>query len=329
MNCSSTILTGIKPTGSPHLGNYTGAIRPALEKIKNMKGQSYLFIADYHALTALPNPKEWTQNVYEVTAAWLACGADPNQTIIYKQSDIPELFELYWVLSCLTTKGLLNRSHSYKAYLQDKKDDSHIQMGVFNYPILMAADILLFQAHFVPVGADQFQHLEITRDLAGKFNHSFKTSLMTLPKALEKKPHSLPGIDGRKMSKSYNNHIPLFCSSSELKKKIMKIKTDSLAPEEPKDPESSILFQLYKEFAEPPQTQLLENKLKKGCGWGEVKTALFELLEDKLKAQKQTYQSLLSDPPRIDQILREGAVKARKKAQKMIQQVRKIIGVIH
>lgn len=323
----STLLTGIKPTGVPHLGNYVGAIQPALKKIKDLKGQSYLFIADYHALTTLPEPKEFNQNVYEVTAAWLACGADPNKTIIYKQSDIPELFELYWILSCLTPKGLLNRAHSYKAHIQDKKDDSHIQMGVFNYPILMAADILLFQSNFVPVGSDQFQHLEITRDLAGKFNHFFKTSLLVSPEPLKEEKTSLLGIDGRKMSKSYNNHIPLFCSSNELKKKIMKIKTDSLAPETPKDPDSSIVFNLYKEFAESQQIKNLENKLKKGCGWGEVKLELFELLEQKFQTQKQTYQSLLSNKQKMDQILSEGAVKARVKAQQVIQQMRKIIGV--
>ncbi len=325
----STLLTGIKPTGVLHLGNYVGAIQPALKKIKDLKGQSYLFIADYHALTTLPNPKELNQNVYEVTSAWLACGVDPNKTIIYKQSDIPELFELYWVLSCLTPKGLLNRAHSYKAHIQDKKDDSHIQMGVFNYPILMAADILLFQSNFVPVGSDQFQHLEIARDLAGKFNHSFKTSLMVPPEPLKEEKISLPGIDGRKMSKSYNNHIPLFCSSNELKKKIMKIKTDSLPPEAPKDPESSIVFQLYKEFAEVSQTNNLENKLKKGCGWGEVKLELLELLEQKFQTQKQIYQSLLSDKQKMDRILKEGAVKARVKAQEVIQQVRKTIGVTY
>ncbi len=309
------------------MGNYTGAIQPSLKKIKKLKGQSYLFIADYHALTTLPHPKELNQNIYEAAAAWLACGVDINKTALYKQSDIPELFELYWVLSCLTPKGLLNRSHSYKAHIQDRKDDSHIQMGVFNYPVLMAADILLFQSHFVPVGADQLQHLEITRGLAGKFNRSFKTSLMTLPEPLVEEKKSLPGIDGRKMSKSYNNHIPLFCAESELKKKVMKIKTDSLAPETPKEPQSSIVFQIYKEFAQPQQTKTLENKLKKGCGWGEVKLELFELLEKNLKPQKQVYQSLLSDKKKIDRILNEGARKARVKAQQVIQQMRKIIGV--
>lgn len=325
----SILLTGIKPTGVPHLGNYVGAIQPALEKIKNLKGQSYLFIADYHALTTLPKPKEFNQNVYEVTAAWLACGADPKKTIIYRQSDIPELFELYWVLSCLTPKGLLNRAHSYKAYIQEKKDDSKIQMGIFNYPILMAADILLFQSNFVPVGTDQFQHLEITRDLAGKFNHTFKTSLMVLPEPLKAEKISLPGIDGKKMSKSYNNHIPLFCSSNELKKKIMKIKTDSLSPEDPKDPQSSIVFRLYKEFAETSQTTNLENKLKKGCNWSEVKLELFELLSKKFQTQKKIYDSLLSDKKKMNQILSEGARKARIKAQEFIQQVRKITGVTH
>jgi len=325
----STLLTGIKPTGVPHLGNYVGAIQPALKAIQHLKGQSYLFIADYHALTTLPGPKEFNQNVYEVTSAWLACGTDPKKTIIYKQSDIPELFELYWVLSCLTPKGLLNRAHSYKAYIQEKKDGSHIQMGIFNYPILMAADILLFQSNFVPVGSDQLQHLEITRDLADKFNHTFKTSLMVPPEPLKEKQISLPGTDGRKMSKSYNNHIPLFCPSRELKKKIMKIKTDSLPPEDPKDPQSSIVFQIYKAFASNQQTKNMEDKIKRGCSWGEVKLELFELLEKKFQTQKKIYQNLLSDKEKMDRILHEGAAKARIKAKKVMQQVRKTIGIIH
>ena len=228
----------------------------------------------------------------------------------------------------LLQKGFLNRAHSYKAHVQEKKEDSHIQMGVFNYPVLMAADILLFQSHFVPVGSDQHQHLEMARDLAGKFNHRFKTSLMIPPEPLREDQAVLPGIDGRKMSKSYNNHIPLFCPSNELKKKIMKIKTDSLSPTTPKDPKTSLVFQIYKEFAEMQKTEKLEDKLKKGCGWGEVKLELFELLEQKFQKQKEAYLSLLSNKQKIDRILHEGAVKARRKAQEVLQKVRKVIGVI-
>ena len=239
------ILTGIKPTGEVHLGNYIGAIRPALECAKNTQYISYLFIADYHSLTTLPQPTDLQKMVYAVSAVWLACGLDPKQNIIYRQSDIPELFELHWILSCLTPKGLMNRAHSYKALVQRnqqaKRDniDHAINMGVYNYPVLMSADILLFSANEVPVSQDQAQHLEIARDIAIKFNHIFKSSLLTVPQAIIT-PYILPGLDGRKMSKSYNNHIPLF--SQKLESYIKKIKTDSSLPSDPKDPKDSILF---------------------------------------------------------------------------------------
>ena len=329
-----TLLTGIKPTGCPHLGNYIGAIQPALSQIKQLQNTNYLFIADYHSLTSLKDPSLLSHITYQVAASWLACGVDPKKTIIYRQSDIPELFELYWILSCWTPKGLLNRAHSYKAYIQAnshrKKEevDQGINMGLFNYPILMAADILLFQAELVPVGKDQTQHLEITRDIADKWNRHFKSSIMILPQAVHSTTTPcLPGLDGQKMSKSYNNHIPLFCSEKELKQKVMKIKTDSLPPSAPKDPNTSTVFQIFKAFANSEQTTAFQNKLQKGCGWGTAKLDLANLLEDQLKSKRQVYDSLMNDLSQVENILKEGAVQARTQAQKMLSKIRKTIGL--
>ena len=322
---SQTLLTGIQATGQPHLGNYVGSIQPALEHLKGRT--SYLFIADYHALTNKQTQKQLKQNVYEVAATWLACGVNPKETIIYRQSDIPEVFELYWILSCVTPKGLLNRAHSYKAHKNKSKNteeaDFELNMGVFNYPLLMAADILLFQAHIVPVGKDQLQHLEMARDIAAKFNRNFKTKILIPPKEQLGYQESLMGIDGRKMSKGYNNHIPLF--SKDLKKKIMKIKTDSLPPESPKDPKTSIVFHLYKAFASSKQTQEFEKKLKKGVGWGDAKQELYQLLENHFSKKRQVYESFVSHPEKIDRILEDGAKRARVKSLEMMREIKKII----
>ena len=328
-----TLLTGIKPSGRPHLGNYIGAMRPALKKIKEAQN-SFLFIADYHSLTSIHQPDALKTAVHQTACAWLACGLDPSKTILYRQSDIPELFELYWILSCLTPKGLMNRAHSYKAVLQENKNkqtkdlDSGVLMGLFNYPILMAADILLFQAEWVPTGKDQRQHLEMTRDIAAKFNKTFKSSLMKIPSAQEQGSSDfLPGIDGRKMSKSYDNHIPLFCSSKELKKKIMKIKTDSLAADAPKNPETSLIFSIYKAFASAQQSQAVKEKMREGISWGKLKTELFELLEQQLSPKRKLYDSLIVQTKKVNQILEEGAAKARRQAKKTIEQARKAIGI--
>ena len=327
-----TILTGIKPTGMPHLGNYIGAIRPALEQAKDSSVNSYLFIADYHSLTTVQNPQQLHKMIHEVCSAWLACGLDPQKTIVYRQSDIPELFELQWILSCLTPKGLMNRAHSYKALVQanremDRKNlDSGINMGVFNYPVLMAADILMFSADEVPVSADQAQHLEIARDMALKFNHTFKSQLLKTPDT-KVTGALLPGLDGRKMSKSYNNHIPLFCSSKDLKKIIMKIKTDSLSPEEPKDPESSLLFSIYKAFSSSQEIESLSALYKKGVGWGEVKQLLYEKLETYLCEKRKRYDFFMDNPKEVNAILVKGTQKARQQAQSFLQKVRTAIGI--
>ena len=329
---SRIILTGIKPTGMPHLGNYVGAIQPALELTKDSSVTSYLFVADYHSLTTVHDAQALSQMIHQVSAAWLACGLDPKKTIMYRQSDIPELFELNWILSCMTPKGLMNRGHSYKALIQAnqlagrRNTESGINMGVYNYPILMSADILLFSADEVPVSEDQEQHLEITRDIALKFNHIFKAELLKPPQTLVK-TKLLPGLDGEKMSKSKDNHIPLFCSSTKLRKIIMRIKTDSSSPSEPKDPDNSILFSIYKAFASKEQTKTLADKYSKGIGWGEVKELLYLLLEENLSEKRKVYEFLMNNPGTIDSILKEGAKKAREKAQPLMKKIRKTIGI--
>ena len=330
---SKILLTGIKPTGMPHLGNYIGAIKPALELAQNSEVKSYFFVADYHSLTTVRSATALQKMIYQVSSAWLACGLNPEKTLIYRQSDIPELFELNWILSCVTPKGLMNRGHSYKALLQEglrarkQHPESSVNMGIYNYPILMSADILLFSAHEVPVSEDQAQHLEITRDIALKFNQAFNTHLLKAPKTLIK-TKLLPGLNGEKMSKSKGNHIPLFCSSQELKKSIMKIKTDSSPPEEPKNPENSILFSLYKAFATKEQTARLLDQYQQGIGWGKAKEMLYLLLEEYLSEKRRLYDSFMADPGKIDAILKAGAEKARKTARPFMQKIKKATGIL-
>lgn len=329
---SKIILTGIKPTGMPHLGNYIGAIQPALELAQNPSITSCLFVADYHSLTTIHNAQTLNQMIHQVSAAWLACGLNPKKTTIYRQSDIPELFELNWILSCMTPKGLMNRGHSYKALVQAnrlagrKNEESGVNMGVYNYPILMSADILLFSADEVPVSEDQKQHIEMARDIALKFNHTFKTQILKPPKSLVK-TKLLPGLDGEKMSKSKENHIPLFCSSKDLRKAIMKIKTDSSDPDAPKNPEESIIFSIYKAFASKQQTEELRDKYRKGIGWGEAKQLLYLLLEEHLSEKRKVYESLIKEPEKVNSILKEGAKKGREKISPLMRKIRKTIGI--
>ena len=328
---SKITLTGVKPTGMPHLGNYIGAIRPALRRASQAgPGQSFLFIADYHSLTSVQNPTLLRQMVREVSCAWLACGLNPQKTLFYRQSDISELFEMNWLLSCLTPKGLMNRGHSYKALIQaaegSKNPDAKINMGIYNYPILMAADILLFSADEVPVSEDQKQHLEIARDIALKFNRIFNRPLLKEPQALISGP-VLPGTDGRKMSKSYGNHIPLFLPPAELRKKVMSIKTDSLPPEAPKTIQNSTLFALYRAFASEEKTKALTLRYKEGISWGEVKELLYEELEAHLTSQRSRYQEWMQSPDRLNNLLKEGAHKARLHARSQIQKIRQVIGI--
>jgi len=326
-------LTGIKPTGMPHLGNYVGSIRPALEAAKDNKVQGYYFIADYHSLIAVHAGKVLNDYIYEVAAAWLACGLDPEKIVIYKQSDVPEIMELNWILSCFTSKGLMNRAHAYKAAVQDNKengkDEDHgINIGLYTYPMLMSADILFINTHLVPVGEDQLQHIEIARDIASSFNHIYGETFV-LPEAIVEKGEGalLPGLDGRKMSKSYNNHIPLFLTEKKLKKMINKIKTDSSEPEEPKNPDDSLIFDLYKFFATREEQDALAKRYKEGIGWGHAKLELFEVVNRELKGARERYTALMEDRQKIDLILQAGAQKVRAIAKVQLAEVKKKIGV--
>jgi tryptophanyl-tRNA synthetase len=323
------VLTGVKPTHIPHLGNYLGAIKPAIQLAQSAK-ESFLFIADYHSLTTIQKGSELRDFTYQVAATWIACGVDPNKTIIYRQSDVPELFELAWILANQTPKGLMNRAHAYKAKVQEneetKKDDLDfgVSMGLFAYPVLMSADILLFNADVVPVGEDQVQHIEIARDIAQKFNRTYD-EVFKLPRAHIQAKTLVPGLDGRKMSKSYGNHIPLFQDSKAMRKLVMKIVTDSLPPEAPKDPETSNIFQLYKQFATKEQISELEALYGKGIGWGVAKEHLFNVLDAYFARSRDKFNTLMSDTKVLEDALLRGAERARVIAQPLMKQVRTLV----
>lgn len=325
-------LTGVKPTGMPHLGNYIGAIKPAIDMAISGEYQSYYFIADYHSLISVHDPKLLKSYIYEVAATWLAMGLDPQKVTLYKQSDIPEILELHWMASCFTIKGLMNRAHAYKAMVQEnaenERDEDHgVNMGLFTYPILMACDIMILNADVVPVGADQIQHIEIARDIATTFNNSYGQKLK-LPKAIVREGNKLlVGLDGRKMSKSYNNHIPLFTTEKELKKLINRITTDSSDPATPKNPDESLIFDFYSEFASKEKTSALREWYLRGIGWGEAKMELLSVLNETLKGPREKYTELMANPRRIDLILEEGAARVRPKAQALVKDLKKTIGV--
>ena len=327
------VVTGIKPTGTPHLGNLAGAILPSLALSQDASRQSFYFIADLHALTSLPDPRVLRQHTYDVAATWLAMGLDPQKTIFYRQSRVEEVLELYWFLACLAPKGLLNRSHAYKAAVAEslgkgEEGDSGVLMGLFNYPILMAADILLYKGQEVPVGRDQLQHLEIARDLATKFNLTYGADILVLPEASHQKDTPpLPGLDGRKMSKSYHNTIPLFCSSDVLRSLIFKIKTNSLPPQAPKDSQTCTLFQIFRLFASAQEVETMGKRYESGIGWGEMKEVVFQLLENHLGSRRATYLQLMENPTQLEDILQEGEEKARTLARQVIQEVRSQIGL--
>ena len=325
-------LTGIKPTGIPHLGNYLGAIRPALELTKTCEAR--YFIADYHALNACKDPALLRQMTLEVAAAWLAAGLDPDKVLIYKQSLVPQTHELLTILLAFTPKGLMNRAHAYKAMLQSNAEagrdpDDGVNMGLFTYPVLMAADILLFDTDFVPVGKDQFQHVEMAVDIAQSFNYVYSCEALKIPQALSSDVSSiLPGLDGRKMSKSYDNTIPLFVPEKQLRKLIMRIITNSQEVEEPKDPDTCTIFSIYKNFATEAQIQDLRQRyLAGGMGWGHAKQELFELMNAHLSPMRARYDELMANPAEIDRILAEGSAKARDLASEKIRQLRQVIGV--
>lgn len=326
------VLTGIKPTGQIHLGNYIGAIKPALKLAENDEDQAAYFIADYHGLTKIHDRETFRTLTYGVAATWLALGLDPEKVIFYRQSNVPEIFELNWILACFTPKGLMNRAHAYKGIVDSNKlagkdIDDGVNMGLFTYPILMAADILAFQANMVPVGKDQIQHVEIARDIAESFNHQYGETFVLPEYIVDDDTSILPGLDGRKMSKSYHNTIPLFEEPTKLQKLINKIKTDSLPPEAPKDIETSILFTLYKEFASVEETEEMRERYENGIGWGEVKKELFHVMNRFLEEPRKKYNELMANPEQIDAILAKGAEKARARTLPTLEEVRKQLGV--
>ncbi len=330
---NADILTGITTTGTPHLGNYVGAIRPAIESSKDRTKQAYYFLADYHSIIKCQDPERIKKSALEIAATWIAFGLDTEKSIFYRQTDIPEVMELTWILTCMTSKGLMNRAHAYKAAVDvnnktGKNDpDKDITMGLFCYPILMAADILMFNARKVPVGKDQIQHLEMTRDIAGRFNHIYGEHFILPEAVVDEKTAVLAGLDGRKMSKSYNNTIPLFESEKRFRKLIMKIKTNSLAPEEPKDPETCTLFAIYQAFAKPDEIKTMEKRYKQGIAWGTMKQELFEYLNETLKEPRKKYNELIKSPGDIDAILKKGALRAREYSVPFIEKIRKSIGI--
>ncbi len=324
-------LTGVKPTHMPHLGNYIGAIKPAIEMANSGKYEGYFFIADYHSLIGVHNGADLRRDIYEVAAVWLACGLDPMKTVLYKQSDIPEILELNWILNCFTSKGLLNRAHAYKAKLAQNEEASRdpdygVNAGLYNYPTLMAADILFIDTDIVPVGEDQLQHIEIARDIASSFNHHYG-DIFKLPDGRAQKGALIPGLDGRKMSKSYGNHIPLFVPEKKLKKMINKITTDSTPPEAPKNPDESLIFDLYKFFASEKQQNALRKRYEEGIGWGHAKLELFDVVNAELKDLREKYNCFMENPSEIDNILEEGAKKVRYIAAEKLIEIKKAIGV--
>lgn len=326
------VLTGITPSGTPHLGNYVGAIRPSIEASRNPDKESFFFLSDYHALIKCQDPAIVRQSSKEIAATWLALGLDTDNALFYRQSDIPEITELTWILNCNAAKGLMNRAHAYKAAVQANEEagedpDFAITMGLFSYPVLMAADIIMFNAHKVPVGKDQVQHVEMARDIAQRFNHNF-APLFTLPEAdVDDSVAVLQGLDGRKMSKSYNNTIPLFEGEKKLRKAINKIKTNLLEPGEPKDADDSTVFQLWKAFASPQETERMRTEFANGIAWGEAKKQLFELVNDQLVDARQRYNELMDDPSHVEDALLKGAERAREISVPMIDKVRDAVGI--
>ena len=332
---TTRILTGITTSGTPHLGNYAGAIRPAIIASRQADAESYYFLADYHALIKCDDPARIQRSRLEIAATWLACGLDVERATFYRQSDIPEIPELTWLLTCVAGKGLLNRAHAYKASVdrnvaEGEDPDAGVTMGLFSYPVLMAADILMFNAHQVPVGRDQIQHVEMARDIAQRFNHLFGAGqeLFTLPEALiEEGVATLPGLDGRKMSKSYDNTIPLFGTAKQLKDAVARIVTDSKLPGEAKDPDGANLFTLFQAFATPAQQAEFRAELLAGLGWGEAKQRLFGLLDSELGEARERYHALINRPDDLEDILLAGAAKARKVATPFLAQLREAVGL--
>jgi tryptophanyl-tRNA synthetase len=324
-------LTGIKPTGTPHLGNYLGMIKPALELVDDY--QALYFIADVHALITVKDRSELEKQIYQVAATWLALGLDPRKVIFFRQSDIPEVFELAWILACFTAKGLLNRAHAYKAAVaanieNGRSPDADVNVGLFSYPVLMAADILLFGSRIVPVGSDQKQHVEIARDIAAMVNQSCGRVFLLPETRIRDEVMTIPGLDGRKMSKTYGNTIPIFAEPDLLRKRVMAIVTDSRRLEAPKNPDDCTVFAIYKHFASPESIETTRRGYTRGgLAYSVVKQELLNALEKKIGPLRAAYRNFLETPDRIDQILSSGATEARKIAAPILEKVRRKIGI--
>ncbi len=326
------VLTGITTSGTPHLGNYVGAIRPTVRASLRPDTESFLFLADYHALIKIGEPARIQRSTLEIAASWLAAGLDPERVTFYRQSDIPEVPELTWLLTCVTGKGILNRAHAYKAAVDRNTaagvdNDTDVTAGLFMYPVLMGADILMFNAHQVPVGRDQVQHLEMARDMASSFNHRYGDHFVLPEAVIDESVATLPGTDGRKMSKSYDNTIPLFAPREQLRKQIMGILTDSRAPGEPKATEGSALFQIFQAFATEEETAALAKAYADGIGWADAKQTVFERLDRELAPMRARYDALMRDPSSIEQTLLRGAEKARRIATPFMGRLRHAVGL--
>ncbi len=324
------ILTGIKPTGKIHIGNYFGAVKPAIDLAKQQNAKAMFFIADYHALNYLKDKNKFSEYTFDLAATWLACGLDESNLFFYRQSDIPEIFEINWILSNVTPKGLMNRAHAYKSLAEEnikngKEVDDGINMGLFNYPILMAADILSMKAKFVPVGEDQKQHVEITREIARIFNNLYGETFILPEEKINKNVGLVLGLDGRKMSKSYNNTIELFCSEEELRKKINKIVTDSSNPNDPKNTDC-LIFKIFSLFANDNQRKEMEKRFKEGISWGDVKKITFQTANDYIKPMREKYMFYKNNPNKVEEILRKGCEEARNIAKIILNKVRQNIG---
>jgi len=326
------VLTGITTTGTPHLGNYVGAIRPTVQASRDASTDGFYFLADYHALIKCDEPARIQRSTLEIAASWIASGLDPEKVTFYRQSDIPEIPELTWLLTCVTGKGVLNRAHAYKASVDKNHDagkdtDADVTAGLFMYPVLMGADILMFKAHKVPVGRDQIQHIEMARDMASSFNHLYGEHLVLPEAVVEESVALLPGLDGRKMSKSYDNTIPLFAPAAQMRKQIAGIVTDSKAPGEPKATEGSALFQIYQAFASADETAAMARAYADGIGWGDAKQMLFERIDQEIAPMREQYQALMNNPAQMDKILLAGADKARQLATPFMRELRQAVGL--
>jgi len=328
-----TYLTGITTTGTPHIGNYVGAIRPGISASKDVDTKHFYFLADYHSLAKSEDPDKIVRSTLEIASAWLALGLDTEHAYFYRQSDIPEILELTWVLHGMTAKGLMHRAHSYKASVAanqasgNKDPDKAVTMALYSYPILMAADILMFKSTKVPVGQDQKQHVEMARDIAQRFNHHYGETFVLPEAVIGEDTAVLKGLDGRKMSKSYDNTIPLFADEKRLRKLIMKIKTNSLEPGEPKDTQDSTLFDIYRAFATPDEVADIAKHYAEGIAWGEMKQLLFEYINEHVKPAREEYERLIADPAVVEAELKKGAERAREIAVPYIGQIRDAIGI--